>query len=38
MAPQEAHHLLRDDLAFAFSAAACNLIRLPKLLAEPEVA
>ena len=28
----------RVDMAFAFSAAACNLIRLPKLLAEPEVA
>ena len=28
----------RVDMAFAFSAVACNLIRLPKLLAEPEVA
>ncbi|RYB02468.1 IS5 family transposase [Lichenibacterium ramalinae] len=28
----------RVDMAFAFSAAACNLIRLPKLLAESEVA
>ncbi|WP_237478193.1 IS5 family transposase [Lichenibacterium dinghuense] len=28
----------RVDMAFAVSAAACNLIRLPKLLAEPAVA
>ena len=28
----------RVDMAFAFSAAACNLIRLPKLLGKPEVA
>ncbi len=28
----------RVDMAFAFSAAACNLVRLPKLLAEPVVA
>ena len=28
----------RVDMAFAFSAAACNLIRLPKLLSAPEVA
>ena len=28
----------RVDMAFAFSAAACNLVRLPKLLAEPAVA
>ena len=28
----------RVDMAFAFSAAACNLIRLPGLLAEPKVA
>ena len=28
----------RVDMAFAFSAAACNLVRLPKLLSEPEVA
>ena len=28
----------RVDMAFAFSAAACNLVRLPKLPAEPEVA
>ena len=28
----------RIDMAFAFSAAACNLIRLPGLLAEPRVA
>ena len=28
----------RVDMAFAFSAAACNLIRLPKLLIEPTVA
>ena len=27
----------RTDMAFAFSAAACNLVRLPKLLAEPAV-
>ncbi len=26
----------RVDMAFAFTAAACNLIRLPKLLAQPE--
>ena len=26
----------RVDMAFAFSAAACNLVRLPKLLSEPE--
>ena len=30
--------LIGVDMAFAFSAAACNLIRLPKLLAEPAVA
>ena len=28
----------RGDMAFAFSAAACNLMRLPKLLAKPKVA
>ncbi len=28
----------RVDMAFAFSAAAFNLVRLPKLLAEPAVA
>jgi len=28
----------RVDMAFAFSAAACNLIRLPKLLTEPKIA
>ena len=28
----------RVDMVFTFTAAACNLIRLPKLLAEPEVA
>ena len=28
----------RVDMAFAFSAASCNLIRLPKLLSEPKVA
>ncbi len=28
----------RVDMTFAFSAAACNLIRLPKLLSQPEAA
>ncbi len=28
----------RVDMVFTFTAAACNLIRLPKLLTEPEVA
>ncbi len=28
----------RVDMAFAFSAAACNLVRLPKLLSAPVVA
>ena len=28
----------RVDMVFAFTAAACNLIRLPKLLAEPRMA
>ena len=28
----------RVDMAFAVSAAACNLVRLPKLLSQPEAA
>ena len=28
----------RVDMVFTFTAAACNLIRLPKLLAEPKAA